>query len=278
MENSVFKLVAKKRMMKNYCKCFIVSVFPFILFLLLATANYFLLLLLNNVKLNEYFSLYGEYVRFSAMGISITLSLFVYKSLKLCADNYFLLKALNKRITLIKAIKCVSLRQCFTNFMVSVIRFCLSISWFLVYFSPCIAVSLLLIYSYKNGEYGFSINLTLFISAIILFIIGAFFFYITLKRYTMCSFVILTDKEKNPLNVIVKSINFMENHSVKYAVYCLSYSGWLLSCIFIVPIVYVLPYITIGKWCFKYSLTASKITESKPEKPIIFYFNKRVEN
>lgn len=278
MENSVFKLVAKKRMMKNYCKCFIVSVFPFISFLLLATANYFLLLLLNNVKLNEYFSLYGEYVRFSAMGISITLSLFVYKSLKLCADNYFLLKSLNKRIPLIKATKCVSLRQCFTNFMVSVIRFCLSISWFLVYFSPCIAVSLLLIYSYKNGEYGFSINLTLFISAIILFIVGAFFFYITLKRYTMCSFVILTDKEKNPLNVIVKSINFMENHSVKYAVYCLSYSGWLLSCIFIVPIVYVLPYITIGKWCFKYSLTASKITESKPEKPIIFYFNKRAPN
>ncbi len=278
METSCFKLNAKKRMMKNYFKCFVISVFPFISFLSFVILNYFLLILLNNVRLNGIFSPYAVYIRVSVLAVSIVLSVFICKSLNLFVDSYFLLKALGKRVTFIKAIKCVTFRQCITNFVVSIVRFFLSISWFAVYFSPCVAVSLLLLYSYKNENNGFNINLTLFISAVLLLVLGASFFYITLKRYVMCSFVILTDEEKSPLKVIVKSINLMEGNSVRYAMYSLSYFGWLLSCFLIVPIFYVLPYITIGKWCFKNSLEAYKFIEPEKEKPIIFYFTKRVEN
>lgn len=278
METSYFKLNAKKRMMKNHFRCFIVSVFPIISVLLLVFLNYFLLILLNNVRVNEVFSPYAVYVRISVLAVSIILSVFICKSINLFVDSYFLLKALGKRVTFIKAVKCVTFRQCITNFAVSIVRFFLSVSWFAVYLSPCIAVSLLLFFSYKKENNGFNINLTLFISAVLLLVLGVSFFYTTLKRYVMCSFVILTDEEKNPLKVIVKSINLMEGNSVRYAVYSLSYFGWLLSCFLIVPVFYVLPYITIGKWCFKNSLEAQKFTEPEKEKPIIFYFTKRIEN
>ncbi len=276
METTYFKLTAKKRMMKNYFKFFMVSVFPFTSFLLLVISNYFLFKLLNYVSLNEYFSPYAEYIPWLGLVVGMTLSVFIWENIRLFVDSYFLLKTLNKKTTFIKSIRCVSFRQCITNFAVCVIRFFLSISWFVVFLSPCIVVSLLLLYSHENN--GFNINLTLFVSAILLFVIGVSFLYITLKRYTMCSFVVLTDEEKRPLQVIVKSINLMEKNSLAYASFCLSYLGWILSCFFVVPIFYVLPYIALGKWCFKKSLKASEFKEPEKEKPIIFYFTKKAPN
>ena len=278
MEKSYLKLNAKRIMMRNYAKSFAISIFPFILFLALTISNYCLLILLNNIEINMYISPYAEYIRMSLITISLILSVFVWRSARLLTDSYFLIKTLNKKATFMKIVKCVSFRQCFTFFLVSIIRFLLSISWSTVYLSPCIAVSMLLIYSYNFENNGFNINLTLFVSAILLFIIGVSFLYITLKRYSMCSSVVLTEEEKSPLKIIEKSIKTMEGHSVQYAIYCLSFSGWVLSCALFIPIFYVVPYITIGKWCFKKSLGLSKFFKKEKKKPIIFYLPKKVQN
>lgn len=278
METTYFKLNAKKRLIKNYFKCFTVSVFPFIAVVLLTIFNYFLGKMLGDFSFNSFLLPYAMYIRLLLLITSIILSTFIWKSVQLVVDGYFLLKVHNKNITLIQTIKCITFRQCLTFFMVSLTRFFLSVSWFVFYLSPCIAVSCLLLYSYKNENNGFNINLTLFISAILLFVIGVVFFYVTLKRYAMCSSVILTDEEKNPLKVIVKSIEIMENHSVQYAFYCFSFFGWLLLCLLIVPIIYVVPYFKMSKSCFSNSLGLSKFLKREKEKPIIFYFPKRVEN
>ncbi len=278
MEMSYFKLNAKKRMMNNYFKCFIVSVFPFMTVVLLIISNYFLVELLNSRSFNVFLLQYAVYVRISLLTISVILSVFIWKSVQFLVDSYFLLKALNKNVTFRKTIKCVSFRQCFTFFMVSIVRFFLSISWLVVYLSPSIIILGLLLYSYRSENNGFNINLTLFVSAIMLFIIGLSFLYITLKRYAMCSSVILTDEEKNPLKVIVKSIEIMENHSIKYAFYCVSFLGWLLLCLLIIPLIYVVPYFKMSKSCFHNSLGLSKVIRREEKKPIVFYFPKRAPN
>ncbi len=278
MEKSYLKLNAKRIMMRNCAKSFAISIFPFLSFITLAVLNYCLLILLNSTEINMYISPYAEYIRLSLITISLILSIFVWKSTRLFTDSYFLIRTLNKKATFIKVVKCVSFRQCFNFFLVSIIRFLLSISWATVYLSPCVVVSMLLIYSYNFENNGFNINLTLFVSAILLFIIGISFLYITLKRYSMCSSVVLTEEEKNPFKIIEKSIKTMEGHSVQYAIYCLSFSGWVLSCLLIIPIFYVLPYITIGKWCFKNSLGLSKVFRKEKKKPIIFCLPKKVEN
>lgn len=278
METSYFKLNAKKRMMKNHFKCFIVSVFPFMAVVLLVIFNYFLVRLLNDVTFNTILLPYAMYIRLLVLTTSIILSTFIWKSVQLVVDGYFLSKVHSKNVTLGQTIKCITFGQCLTFFMVSIVRFFLSVSWFVFYLSPCIAVSCLLLYSYKYENNGFNINLTLFISAILLFIIGVVFFYVTLKRYAMCSSVILTGEEKNPLKVIVKSIEIMENHSVQYAFYCLSFLGWILLCLLIIPIIYVVPYFKMSKSCFRNSLGLPKRIEQNEEKPIVFYFPKRAPN
>lgn len=278
MEMSYFKLNAKKRMMKNYLKCFIVSVFPFMTIVLLVILNYFFVRLLKSISFSTFLLPYAMYINVSLLGLSFILSLFIWKSVQFLTDSYFLLKALNKNTTFAKTIKCVSFRQCFTFLTVSIIRFLLSISWFVVYLSPCIITSGLLLYSYRMENNGFNINLTLFVSAIMLFIIGLSFLYITLKRYTMCSSVILTEEEKNPLKVVAKSIELMENHSVECAFYCLSFIGWLLLCLLIIPLIYVVPYFKMSKSYFCNSLGLSKVIKREEKKPIVFYFPKRIEN
>lgn len=278
MERAFLKLNAKRIMMRNCAKCFVISIFPVISFATLAVLNYCLLILLDSTEINMYISPYAKYIRLLLITISSALSVFVWRIIKLLTDSYFLIKSLNKKITFIKVVRCVSFRQCFTFFLVSIIRFLLSISWSAVYLSPCVAISMLLVYSYRFENNGFNINLTLFVSAVLLFVIGISFLYITLKRYSLCSSVVLTEEEKNPFKIVEKSIKIMEGHSVQYALYCLSFSGWILSCLLFIPIFYVVPYITIGKWCFKNSLGVSRIFREEKKKPIIFYLPKKIEN
>ena len=276
MKNSYFKLVAKKRMMNNYFKCFVISFFPFATMVLLLVLNYFLVKLLNSINFNVFLLRYAVYIRVFVFVANMVLSFFILNSIKFVTDCYFFMKALNKKITFLQTIKCISFRQCLTCFVVSAVRFFLSISWIMVYVSPCLAVSGLLLYTYKDNSPN--VNLTLFVSSVLLLTIGVFFLYITLKRYSMCSSVILINEEKNPLKVIVKSIEIMDEHSVSYALYCLSFLGWFLLCLLIIPMIYVVPYVKISKACFCNSLGLSKHLKREKEKPIVFYFHKRVEN
>ena len=276
MKNSYFKLIAKKRMMNNYFKCFVISFFPIMTMVLLLVLNYFLVELLKSINFNTYLMPYAMYIRVFILVTSLVLSFFALNCMNFFVDCYFLMKALNKKVTFFQTIKCISLRQCLTFFITSIVRFFLSISWIMVYLSPCMAVSGLLQYSYRDNSPN--VNLTLFVSSVLLLTIGVFFLYITLKRYSMCSTVILVDEEKNPLKVIVKSIEIMEDHSSSYALYCLSFSGWLLLCLTIIPVIYVVPYIKMSKACFCNSLGLSRHIKKEKEKPIVFYFQKRVEN
>ena len=279
MKISDIKLRAKKNMINNYLKLFLVCMLPFATVCMLTALIYYLLVILKNTdfSFNVYASSYTEYIRPVLIVISIIVSIFIFCCIRLVTDGYFFLKANNQKATIKKAFRFISLRQCVTSSMVFILRFFLSISWSLVFFSPCVAMALILLYSYRNGNYGFNLNLTLFVSSVILFIIGLIFFYVTLKRYAMCSYIILKKKEKNPLKVIEESITLMEGLSINYSLCCVSFVGWVLSCFAIVPIVYVLPYKILSKWHYFHSMHLPKQKVEIEEKPIVFYIQKRKE-
>lgn len=279
MEKSYLKLYAKKRMVKNYFRCFAVSIFPYVTIFSLAVLNYYLFILLRQTDFNfsAYISPYAEFIRMFLVTVCLVLSFCIWKSICLFKDNFFLLKALKNKVLFFKSLKYVSFSQCVTFSFVSIIRFFLTVSWCTVYFLPCLAVSLLLLYSYRNENYGYNVNLTLFVASTLLFIVGISFLYVTLKRYSMCSYVLLTEKEKNPLRVIARSINLMEGYTICYAFYCLSFVGWILSCLLVAPTVYVIPYLNVGKWCFLNSLDSQRFLKQESEKPIIFYITPKIK-
>jgi hypothetical protein len=265
------KLVAKKRMMNDTLRCFFISVLPFLTLCLLVVINYYLPFFLKKTIFvtDNFFSVF-------ITTLSIVFSYCFWKSICLIKDKFFLIKSNYKKARFWKSVKGISLKQYITFWTVSVLRMLLSVSWAALYFSPCLIMIILLIYSYRYENYGQNVNLTLFVSAIMLFLIGASHFFVTLKRYSMCEAIILKDKQKNPLNVITESITEMENHSIKYSLYCLSFMGWVLSCVFVIPVFYVLPFVNISKWCYISHLNKSEETEN--EKPIVFYIQKQIKN
>ena len=279
MEITCLKLSAKRKMLKNNFRFFIVGALPFFTISLLTILNYYFIEIIKStdLKLPEFLLPYTEAIRLSLIIFSIVFSLCLWKWISLSSQMYFYKRAMGKRPSFFRCMRCLSFSQYNSFLGVAIIKVLLMLGVGALYFLPCIAVSILLVYSYRYESYGFNVNLTLFVSSAILFVTGAVFLFVTSKRYALTTYILLTENERNPLKIIAKSIEGMENHSVEYSAYCLSFLGWLFSCIFIIPIFYTVPYFFLSKWnyiCFIRNKN-QKVIEN--EKPIIFYIQKRVK-
>ena len=264
------KLMAKRKMMNDTLRCFFVSVLPFITLVLLVITNYYLPFFLKKTILSA-----DNFILMFFVVLNLVISFCFWKNICLVKEKFFYMKTNHRSVSFFKTVRSICRKQYVTFWKVSVLRVLLSVSWATVYFLPCLILSLLLIYSYRYENYGAYIHITLFVSSVVLFAIGLLHFYVTIKRYSLCEAIILKDKHKNALNVITESISLMENHSVEYSLYCSSFIGWIFSCIFVIPIFYVLPFVNMSKWCYVNNLNKPK--EKEPEKPIIFYIQKRKE-
>ncbi len=279
MEITCLKLSAKRKMLKNNFRFFIVGALPFFTISLLIILNYYFIknIKIIDLRLTEFLSPYAGAVRLSLIIFLIIFSFCLWKGISFCSQKYFFQRARGKRTSFFECIKSLSFSQYNSFLGVTIIKALLSLGVGALYYLPCIAVSTLLIYSYKYESYGFNVNLTLFVSATILFAIGSVFLFVTLKRYSFSTYILLTEKERNPLKVIARSIEIMENHSMQYSFYCLSFVGWILSCIFIVPVIYTVPYIILSKWNYIKFIEKKSQKPIENEKPIIFYIQKRKE-
>ncbi len=279
METTCLKLSAKRKMLKNNLRFFIVGALPFFTIILLTLVNYYFI---NNIKIInfsfiDFISPYNETIRLSIIVFLIFFSFCFWKLTSLFSQNFFFQRSQGNKVHFFKSIRTISFSQYNSFLGVAVIKFLLSVSFFALYFLPCIVVAGLLIYSYRYENYGYNVNLTLFVSSAILFVIGGISFFITLKRYSFSTYILLTQKTRNPLKIMAESIELAENRCLQYSLYCLSFFGWVLSCVFVIPIFYAIPYISLCKWCYVCHMNKKK-KEEIGDKPIIFYIRKRVEN
>ena len=270
MKFSYIKLNAQKKLLKNHFICFCVSFLPYVTILLVSLLNYYLYIFLKGINFNfiPFISSYDVYVKASLFTLSVCISFVLWKISQIYSQKYFYSQINKKHIKL-------KFRQYITAITVSILKFFLSVAWSGFYLLPCAVTVVALYYSIQSREYTFNVMLTLFIASVILFIIGISFIYITLKRYSMCNFVIFTEPDVDAIKVIEKSIIYTENNIVRYAFYCMSFVGWILSCGLIMPIFYVLPYVKMGKYIFYRAITKPQEKKSEAQKPIIFYINKK---
>ena len=280
MEITYLKLGAKRKMLKNNFRFFIVGALPFFTISLLTILNYYFIEFIKNTDLvfTGFLYSYTDTIHMTLVVFFIIFSFCLWKGVSLCSQNYFYRRAMGKKMSFFDSVKALSFSQYNTFSGVTIIKLLLSLSFCALYYLPCLAVSALLIYSYRFESYGYNVNLTLFISGVMLFFIGSIFLFVTMKRYSFTTYVVFTENERNPLKVITRSIEIMENRSVQYSFYCLSFIGWVLSCIFVVPLIYAVPYINLSKWSYINFIEKKKEKIVENEKPIIFYIQKRVEN
>lgn len=269
MKFSYIKLNAQKKLIKNHFTCFCVSFLPYVTIVLLTLLNYYLYIFLKDTEFNfiPFILSYDVYVKASLFTLSLCVSFTLWKISQLYSHKYFFSRITKKHTKL-------HFRQYITAITVSILKFFLSVAWSAFYLLPCVATVATLYYSIQSGNYTFSVMLTLFVASAILFIIGISFIYITLKRYSMCNFVVFSETNTDAIKVIEKSINLTENNTVKFAFYNLSFIGWILSCILLIPVFYVLPYVKMAKYSFYNAITKPITLE---QKPVIFYLNKKIK-
>ncbi len=267
---SYLKLKAKNKLVKKYISCFCVGFLPYAIFISLCIFNYYLFTWLKIFDFGEY----SLTIRPAILTFSIALSFFACRSVRLITSRYFYCKIHNSEITFLKAVGGVNCRQLFTATMCSILKFFLSVAWATVYLLPCAVMTGVLYYSLRFEELNRNLNITLVVSVIFLFALGLAFLYVTLKRYAFIDGIIFSQKEKDSIRVLEKSIVLTEGKAVKYSAYCLSFAGWIFSCLLVVPIFYVLPYKIMSKYAFFDWANGKKYQKIKSQKPIIFYVNK----
>ena len=223
MEITCLKLSAKRKMLKNNFRFFIVGALPFFTISLLTILNYYFIGFIKktDLRLTGFLLPYTEAVRLSLILFLILLSLCLWKGISLCVQMYFYKRAKGSKASFLNCMQSLSFSQYNSFLGVTIIKALLSLGIGALYFLPGIAVLVLLIYSYRYESYGFNVNLTLFVSAVILLVTGAVFLFITTKRYSLSTYILITENERNPLKVIAGSIEIMENNSLEYSLYCL---------------------------------------------------------
>lgn len=271
MQNPYIKLNAKRKLVKHSFKSFLYGILPYVTIVLLCALNYYLYIFLKNMSFGFITSVlsYEIYIKATLLTIAVILSFLIYEFTSTVSQRYFYLNFITD------CYRKITFRSFCTFVTVSVLKFFLSIAWGAFFLLPGAVVGGTLYYSLSSGEYTFNVNLTLFVAGVILLFIGLGFFYTTLKRYSMCSFVIFSEEKTEAVSVINKSINLMEGNILKYAVYSVSFLGWVLSCVLIIPVFYVLPYIKMAKYSYFKAMTKSKLQEQTVQKPIIFYIKKK---
>lgn len=272
MNSSFIKLNAKKQLIKCHFKCFWVSILPYVTIVLLCVLNYYLYILLNGITFD---SSYAIYLRASLLTFSVCSSIALWFMTRLFTNHYFYLKSKGLSISFFSSIKKLKPQKYLALIITEILKFFLSIAWTSLYYSPFVAVSLTLYSYYLSVDFTFNIGLTLLIAAFILFIIGSSFLYITLKRYSMTSAIIFSCDEKDSLEILSKSTEIMEGRSIRFSLFNVSFWGWALSCVLILPMVYVLPYKLMAKYSYYNFATRKKVQETAPQKPIVFYIKRK---
>lgn len=252
------KLKAQKMLIGKNKKAFFVSILPFLMTAALLCLNYYLLIFLKNN---------AEMILILKILIAVcsaVLSMFMLNTAVFISENYFFRKATDS-FAPVRAV------DVFCSFAVNILKTLLFFSWSAVFFSPS-AVLLFCAYFAKINSYSREITVCLAVSAGVIALVGMGCFFILFGHYSKSSFIQFTAGETNPVKVLARSSELMEENLIRYALFRLSFLGWDLLCVLLFPIIYVLPYRKCAKYIF-FSENKKKI-QSVPlsDKPIVFIF------
>lgn len=178
-------------------------------------------------------------------GLCIFLSVTLVSPLKFSRDIWFYETSKKDKTKLRRMLfsyrphwffRCAALR--FTLLFVKLI-------WSLLYFLPCIALSGYLVYSLQSG---ISKTMLLLVSASIAisFLSGSFFSFVTFQRYSLCHVMFYENDGISALEAVRRSAQLMDESCFALAKLKLSFVGWMISCLLILPVFYVYPYYKIS--------------------------------
>ncbi len=128
-----------------------------------------------------------------------------------------------------------SIRVFFTDFFVKLF-------WFIIFNIPALIVIAATVFYAVNIGIAENIFSVLVILSSALLLCGGFFTFVFIQRYFLVPYFIFKNPQTKIKEAVKNSTFLMNDLCFKTALFKLSFIPWFLSCVFILPIFYVIPY------------------------------------
>ena len=126
----------------------------------------------------------------------------------------------------------------------------LKFAWLLYFLLPCVVCYGLAFYLYSQGKLLPIVFYIMLAGASLLLSFCIFMWRIAFFRYNAAPYYVCLNKDISPETAIKKSINYTDGFLSESVLLESSFFGWFLSCGFLFPFIYVLPFFRISKALF----------------------------
>ncbi len=126
----------------------------------------------------------------------------------------------------------------------------LKVVWLVYFLFPSAVCYGITYYLYSSGSLSKIVFYILIAGSSVLLSFCVFMWRITFSRYNAAPYYVCLNKDITPKEAIKKSIQFTDGVLRESVLLESSFFGWFLSCGFIIPLVYVIPYFKISKALF----------------------------
>lgn len=259
------KLKSKMLIRGDTLRLFFVGVFSFTVrvgtFLLWL---YCLVTILKSGIINTYLENYNGILVYSLVFVDIifvtaVLLLFV-SAVRLGEQFLFFIKANGGKGRFSLLFRFFTFKKSFRAFNLYARLTVLKALWFIYYLFPCAICYGITFYLYSNGSLLPTVYYVLTAGSSVLLSYCVFMWRVTFFRYNAAAYYICLNHRIPPRDAIKKSVYFTDGFLKEYALTESSFLGWFLSCILIVPTVYVLPYFKVTKALFVAESLSMKAT------------------
>lgn len=142
----------------------------------------------------------------------------------------------------------------------------LKIAWLIYFLLPCIVCYGLSFYLYLQGKLLPVVFYIMLAGASVLLSYCIFMWRIAFFRYNAAPYYVCLNRDISPKEAIKKSIKFTDGFLRESVLLESSFFGWFLSCCFVLPIAYVLPFFRLSKALFVVeSLSMKAFPETKKQ-------------
>ena len=253
--NSDVKIKSKTIIKGDTLRLFLISFFSFII--RRGTFAIWLYCIVNLFKsgiLNFYLDNYNDVlvysvVIFDVLFVTAVLFLFIC-ALKLGEQFLFFIKASGGKGRTGLLFSFFTFEKSYRAFSLYLRLTFLKLSWLLYFLLPCVICYGLTFYLYNQGDFLPVVFYIMLGGSSILLSYCIFMWRVAFFRYNAAPYYVCLNREIGVREAIKKSINYTDGFLRDSVLLESSFFGWFLSCVTIIPFVYVIPYFKISKALF----------------------------
>ncbi len=252
---SEVKIKSKLLLKGDTVRLFLISLFSFALRRgVFALWLYCLVSLFKSGVLTSYLENYNDafvysIVIFDIVFVSVILFLFI-SSLKAGEQFLYFIKASGGRGRAGLLFHFFSFKASFRAIFLYAKLTIFKVLWLVYFLTPSVVCYGITYYLYSYGTLSQIVFYVLIVGSSILLSCSLFMWRISFSRYNAAPYYLSLNREITPADAIKKSIIFTDGVLRESVLLESSFFGWFLSCVTLLPIVYVLPYYKISKALF----------------------------